>query len=98
MERIAFTARGGSAVAQFFDDDHHMRGWDGGWMWLWGSLMMLTWALIVGAVVWFLLGRRTREPQRSRSLDILDERFARGELSVEDYRALRDELVRHGRS
>lgn len=86
------------ALAQFFDDDHHMSGWDGGWMWLWGSLMMLTWALVIGAVLWFLLGRRPTEPPRPRSLDILDERFARGEISVDEYRTLRQELDRPDRA
>jgi hypothetical protein len=33
----------------------HMRGWDGGWMWLWGTLMMLTWVAVIGVAVWLIL-------------------------------------------
>ena len=28
---------------------HHM--WGGGWMWLWGSLMMLFWVAVIAVVV-----------------------------------------------
>ena len=73
----------------------HMNGWDGGWMWLWGTLMMLTWVAIIVAAVWLLLrsargGQRTRGSERAR--EILDERLASGELTPEEYRERRDML------
>ena len=49
----------------------HMGGWGGGRMWLWGTLMVLFWVAIIAGVV----GAR----------DILDERYAQGELSTEEY-------------
>jgi putative membrane protein len=71
-----------------------MHGWDGGWMWLWGSLMMLTWVAVIGGAVWLIV-RATRSGDRSRSSnarDILDERLARGEIGLEEHRQLRDQL------
>lgn len=66
----------------------HMDGWGGGWMWLWGSLMMLSWVVIVAAAIWFL----TRGRGGTGARDILDERYARGELSTEEYRERLEQL------
>ena len=65
--------------------------WDGGG---WGVVMMLVAllfiALIVVGVV-LLIRPSTHQagtepkPERSRALDVLDERFARGEIDREDY-------------
>jgi putative membrane protein len=69
----------------------HMDGWGGGWMWLWGTLMMLSWVAIIAAAVWFL--SRSRDGTRpSRAREILDERYARGELTTEEYRERLEEL------
>jgi putative membrane protein len=65
--------------------------WGGGW---WGfgmvfvSLLFL--ALIVVGVVLVVRslpegGRTARRPQGNRALEILDERFARGEIDREEY-------------
>ncbi len=65
--------------------------WDGAW---WGFGMMLAMllflALIVVGVVFVVRstseGGRTRtQSESSRALDILDERFARGELDQQEY-------------
>jgi putative membrane protein len=74
----------------------HMNGWDGGWMWLWGTLMMLTWVAIIVAAAWLLLrsgrgGRRTTQGSE-RAREILDERLASGEITPEEYRERRDML------
>ena len=59
-----------------------MTGWSMGtdaWVWI-GA-----WALVMVLVVWFL----TRDPRRARHQDpaeILRDRFARGEISEEEYR------------
>lgn len=66
-----------------------------GWMWLWGLLMLVGVALLVLVAVRLFASTRTRADQqgpagpylgRSRARLILDERFARGELSAEQYR------------
>lgn len=75
----------------------HMGGWGGGWMWLWGVAMM---APFVVLVVWFVrasvgplspAGLAPRDPS-DRAREILAERFARGELSTEEYRERVGEL------
>jgi putative membrane protein len=64
---------------------------DGGW---WGLGMMLVWllflALIVVGVVFLVRsfsdgGRTAPRPDDNRALDILDERFARGEVDQKEY-------------
>jgi putative membrane protein len=68
----------------------HMGGWDGGWMWLWGIAMML---LFVVLIVWVVrsttAGHGSQQPTRDpadRAREILAERYARGELTTEEYR------------
>ena len=75
----------------------HMNGLGGGWMWLWGTLMMFSWvALIAGAVWLFSRGRdnSTTSATSSRARHILDERYARGDLSTEEYRERLEHLSR----
>ena len=69
----------------------HMDGWGGGWMWLWGTLMMLSWVAIIAAAVW-LFSRSRDGSQPSRAREILDERYARGELTSEEYRERLEQL------
>lgn len=75
----------------------HMGGWGGGWMWLWGLAMM---ALFVVLIVWLVRATAggpaaPHPPERSstdRAREILAERYARGELSTEEYRERATEL------
>lgn len=76
--------------------DNWHYGWDWGWGWghmIFGSLMMIVfWGglilVIVLAVRW-LGGGSSREAgsprSRTRALDILQERFARGEIDKEEF-------------
>ena len=63
-------------------------GWGAGWMWLWGTLMMLACVAIIAGVIWLVLRRRddTPDARPRRARDILDEHYARGELTTEEYR------------
>lgn len=73
--------------------------WESGWMFL-GPLMMIAFIAIIVVVVVLLvrwLGDRrpgTRASSESTAVDILKERFARGEIDKEEYeerrRILRD--------
>ncbi len=65
--------------------------WDGGW-WAFGMMLisLLFVALIVVGAVFFVRsfsggGGTGPQQQGSRALDILDERFARGEIDQEEY-------------
>lgn len=70
----------------------HMDGWDGGWMWLWGTLMMLTWVAVIAGAVWlaFRHGPRAAPTPSDRARQVLDERLASGEITPEEYRERRE--------
>ncbi|MEO7007020.1 MAG: SHOCT domain-containing protein [Terrimesophilobacter sp.] len=73
-------------------------GFNMGWMWLMWALALVIVGLIVFVVVWAVNGAARREassgrigqlhdpPVRSTSRQILDERYARGELTADEYR------------
>ncbi|WP_372530577.1 SHOCT domain-containing protein [Euzebya sp.] len=65
-------------------------GW--GWQWLW---MVAFWAIMIGLVVW-AVGRvaPANRHSASRARQILDERYARGEIDDDDYRRVRAALER----
>lgn len=65
-------------------------GW--GWHWLW---MVAVWAAVIGLVGWAVVRvAPTSRPDFSRARQILDERYARGEIDDDDYRRLRAALER----
>ncbi|MGZ4689033.1 MAG: SHOCT domain-containing protein [Acidimicrobiia bacterium] len=64
------------------------------WMWLWGGLMMLLIVAGIGIVVWAIL--RSAQPNvprtHDRAREILAERYARGEITSEEYRERSQQL------
>jgi putative membrane protein len=66
-----------------------MMYWDSGWAWLWMALMMVIFcgALVVALFAVFAVVRRPdRDFERSSDArDILDARFARGEIDAHEY-------------
>ena len=67
-------------------------------MWGWGLLwMVLFWGLVIAGIAWLVRAAIDR-PDRGREADtartVLDERLARGELSVEEYQRRRETLCR----
>jgi len=93
-EMTMMTALNATATLLAQTDDGwwgHMRGWGGGWMWLWGTLMMLTWVGLIAVAVW-LVARSLGGTRPNRAREILDERYARGELTTEEYRERLDGL------
>jgi len=71
-------------------------GW-GGWL-LGGLMMLLFWGGII-AVLFFAVrafagnGRQQPTPDGDSALDILKKRYARGEISQEEYEAVRRDLT-----
>ncbi len=63
--------------------------WELHWIW-----MVVFWVVVVGLIVWAVAriapSNRDRRPKSAR--EILDERYARGELDEEEYRRRRSEL------
>lgn len=78
-------------------------GMMGSGAWGWGLLMMAVPGVILILVLWAALGglgERTSPttyvpypPAEGRPLEILDNRYARGELSREEYQRMRDDLT-----
>ena len=77
-----------------------MMGWYGDGAWGWGGWLVMTLVMVAfwGLVIWGLVAifrststsdRNARDRARD-PLEILDERFARGEIDVEEYRARQD--------
>jgi putative membrane protein len=71
----------------------------GGWMWVFGGLMTVAVVVLIGAVGWAVIAatnRGNRGPTaagaspaedggRTRTRQVLDERYARGEMNSEEY-------------
>jgi putative membrane protein len=66
-------------------------GWPhhGAWWFPFGLL----WLLALAVLIWFVA--RNVQTRRHSATDILAERYARGELSSEEFRERLDELRRH---
>ncbi len=79
-----------------------MMVWDSGWAWWQAGLMWLAmiafWALLIWLIYALVTGAigRGRQPERDEerrgddARRILDERLARGDIDLEEYRRLRD--------
>ena len=63
-----------------------MMYWDSGWAWLWMTMMMVIfWGAVVFIVVAFVRRPDRYTARRSDARDILDARFARGEIDADEY-------------
>ena len=55
----------------------------------------ILWVILLGVAIWAIVSATNKTPTRSATgsaRDVLDARLARGELSVEEYRKLRETL------
>jgi putative membrane protein len=79
------------------------RGWGmhPGWWWMWGAggavmmlMMLVFWGLVVAGIVLGIrwLARQGRQEPPDRALEILRERYARGEINKEEFDARRRDL------
>lgn len=80
-----------------------MMGWYGGGMgggaWI---FMGLFWVILIAAIIWLVVrllpssshsGATTAAPHQESPLDVLDRRFASGELDLETFQAQRAALI-----
>lgn len=71
-------------------------GWGG--MWLGGLLMIAFWVLIIGGAVWLVMtlarGGQSAfsRPSTQPSLDLLRARYAKGEITKEQFDQMRRDL------
>lgn len=74
--------------------DYQVHGW--GWMLFGGVHMLLFWLLmvllIVALVKWLKGSESTGKEGSKDALDILEQRLARGEIDMDTYRKLKQEL------
>jgi putative membrane protein len=68
-----------------------------GWGHPWWPLWLLFWAALIGTGVWLVLKRRDHRDPLDPARGVLAERFARGEMSGDEYRQRLDELQRHSK-
>lgn len=60
-------------------------GWHGDGWWF-GPLIPLLWIALIGSTVWLITRRRRSGPSGAeRARDVLAERYARGELTADEY-------------
>jgi putative membrane protein len=93
MQMMSVVTLGWGAVMAQMGDWGHMGGWGWGTA-IFGLVFMIA---ILGLVAWLVV-TAIRRPEtggkRSSALDLLDERYARGEIEREEYLKRRADLER----
>jgi putative membrane protein len=83
------------------------RAWEWRWdmhpmWWMWGAggivmmvMMLAFWGVLIGGIVLAIrwMTRRDHTPVRDSALEILRERYARGEISREEFETRRRDLL-----
>ena len=74
---------------------HPWMGWGFGWMWFMPLFMIAFWALVIGAVVALVRssGLGTGTHREESAMEILRRRYARGDISKEEYEEKRRDLA-----
>jgi len=61
-------------------------------------VMVVFWGAVIWGIVYLVRGRheprRRAQPDDTSAIDVLEERFARGEIDNEEFRKRRDALLR----
>lgn len=75
--------------------------WLSGGNWLWGLVMMAVQVLFWVLIIWFVVSLFKRGNDRSDTLknpndamDILKERYARGEIDSEEFHRRKEDLIK----
>ena len=61
-------------------------------------LMVLFWVLVILGIVYLvrvIAGKEKRGPSEESPLDILKKRYARGEISKDEYDRMKDDLLKY---
>ena len=102
---LLFCLFGGAVMGTGMWGGGHMWGWDGNGAWSWWGLgmmliMMLFWVLVIAAIiagiVWVVRqasdGTNDGSARQGQALNILRERYARGEITKEEFERMRQDL------
>lgn len=70
---------------------------DGGGMWFGGGFMWILWIVVIAIIAWVLKvltdsGISNKTSSNNSPLEILKERYARGEIDDQEYERRRNEL------
>jgi putative membrane protein len=70
-------------------------GWGGMMSWFGGGIMMIvSWVLIIFFIVWVSKQMSDKNSKsNNKSIDILKERYAKGEISKEQFESMKKDLM-----
>lgn len=82
-------------VLQMDNSQHMMDGWGGGSGMLFMGLIGLMILALIAVLIWFLIRKGSHSTSQSTgksALEILNERYARGEIDEEEFRRRKKEI------
>ena len=84
-----------TAVLLVFADDWNMHDWGGGWWVVMVLGTILFWGLVIAGIVWAVRAGTGNRPGGTGkgAKEVLDERLAAGDISVEEYERRRNLLA-----
>jgi putative membrane protein len=84
-----------STALLIFADTWDMHDWGGGWWVVMVLVMLLFWGLVIAGIVWAIRAASGPRPAdgSKTAREVLDERLAAGDISVEEYEQRRDLLA-----
>ena len=72
-----------------------MWGYGDGWGILWGIFMVLFWGGLIALIIWGVMRLSKKDDgneTKSNALDIAKERYAKGEISKEEFEQIKQDL------